>query len=145
MKVRNNTSATADKVDFGLISFKVRDDDRKELKHILEGGFFKTPNFSHWVYKNRGGRDNIIIWTHMNLGTLREEVLFVTDLDFILQDKIKQTIINFDDELQTEPPELQPEDLDHGVEIEREVPVILDSLSESVSAYKEDAPEELIF
>lgn len=134
-------SATADKVDMGIISFKVRDQDRKELKHILEAGFFKTPNFSHWVYKNRGGRDNIIIWTHMNLGTLREEVLFVTDLDFILQDKIKQTIINFDDDLKVEPPELSPDDYASKAD-DRHPPEILDTLSESVAAYKEETTEE---
>lgn len=76
-------SATADKVDHGILTFKVTAKDHDNLKHILERGFYKKPNYSHWVYKNRGGTHaNVIVWTHMNLGTMREEMLFVTDIDY---------------------------------------------------------------
>lgn len=75
-------SATADKVDFGLITFKVTSVDLNNLKHILEHGFHKKPNYSHWIYKNRSGLSDAIIWSDMNLGTMREEPLFVTDRDF---------------------------------------------------------------
>lgn len=76
-------SATADKVDHGILTFKVTAKDHDNLKHILERGFHKKPNYSHWIYKNRGGTHaNVIIWTFMNLGTMREEPLFVTDTDY---------------------------------------------------------------
>lgn len=80
--------ATADKVDYGILTFKVTKTEKDGLKHILQQGFGdeegKAPDFSHWVYKNRAGLDHVVIWTKMNLGTMREEVLFVTDYDFNL-------------------------------------------------------------
>lgn len=90
-------AATADKVDHGLMTFKVTDKDRANLKHILERGFFDKPNYSHWIYKNRSGRDAIIIWTKMDLGTMRETPLFVTDLDYNLIPDIDQLQISYDE------------------------------------------------
>lgn len=75
-------SATADKIDHGVQTYKVSGDDISNLKHILEKGFYKKPNYSHWVYKNRSGASDCIIWTYMNMGNMREEPLFVTDFDF---------------------------------------------------------------
>lgn len=89
-------SATADKVDHGLMTFKATKKDHQELKHILEKGFHEKPNYSHWIYKNRSGMSNCIIWSYMDLGNMREKVLFVTDTDFNLLD-IKPTVINFGD------------------------------------------------
>jgi replicative DNA helicase len=86
-------SATADKVDFGLMSFRVTAKDHDNLEHILKMNY-KQPNFSHWVYKNRGGRTAVIIWTRMDLGTMREEVLFMTDTDYNLVTEI--TPINYE-------------------------------------------------
>lgn len=88
-------SATADKVDFGLITFKVTGKELDNLNHILERNAFEKPNYSHWVYKNRGGRDNIIIWTKMNLGNMRETALFITDMDYNLINDIKPIDIDF--------------------------------------------------
>jgi replicative DNA helicase len=90
-------SATADKVDHGIITFKVNAKDHENLKHILERGFFEKPNYSHWIYKNRSGRSNLIIWTKMHLGTMREEPLFVTDTDYNLINDIQQIDIDFTD------------------------------------------------
>lgn len=90
-------SATADKVDFGLMTFKTTSKDITNLKHILEQqgfGDFK-PNYSHWIYKNRSGLNNCIIWTQMNLGNMREEPLFVTDKDYNLLD-VNQINITFE-------------------------------------------------
>ncbi|MED4262012.1 DnaB-like helicase C-terminal domain-containing protein [Priestia aryabhattai] len=92
-------SATADKVDHGLMTFKVTDKDRAQLKHILERGFFDKPNYSHWIYKNRSGRDGIIIWTRMDLGTMRETPLFITDLDYNLITDIEQIEIEYEEPL----------------------------------------------
>ena len=90
-------SATADKVDHGLMTFVAGADDHKNLKHILEKGFHKKPNYSHWIYKNRSGRNNCIIWTDMDLGTMREQTLFVTDTDYNLINNIEEILIDYDD------------------------------------------------
>lgn len=94
-------SATADKVDHGILTFKATAKDHESLKHILERGFSaKKPNYSHWIYKNRSGRSNLIIWTGMDLGTMREIPLFVTDTDFNLITDISQINITFEQEEQ---------------------------------------------
>lgn len=101
--------ATADKVDYGVLTFKVSQKEKDGLKHILQQGFGgdvqKTPDFSHWVYKNRAGLDHVVIWTKMNLGTMREEVLFVTDYDFNLIE-INGTEIEFES-VDTMPEEIE--------------------------------------
>jgi replicative DNA helicase len=81
-------SATADKVDHGVMVFRVTAKDLENLKHVLERGFQNyKPNFCHYVYKNRGGsKVGCIIWTKYHGGVIREEELFVTDLDFNLLD-----------------------------------------------------------
>jgi replicative DNA helicase len=89
-------SSTADKPDFGINTFKVTSRDLDNIKHILERGFFERPNYAHWVYKNRGGRDKVIIWTKMNLGTVREVPLFVTDWDYNFINDIQPINIDFD-------------------------------------------------
>lgn len=95
-------AATADKVDMGLMTFKVTAKDRDNIKHILERGFYELPNYSHWVYKNRGGKSGVIIWTVMNLGNMREKTLFVTDLDYNLLD-LKEVDIDYTDvDIETE-------------------------------------------
>lgn len=91
-------SATADKVDHGLMTFRAIAEDHNNLKHILERGFHKKPNYSHWIYKNRSGRNNCIIWTDMDLGTMREEALFVTDTDYNLITDIDQLLIDYEEE-----------------------------------------------
>lgn len=92
--------ATADKIDHGVLTFKTTKQDKDNLKHILQKGFAgkKEPNFSHWIYKNRSGIDHVIIWTHMDLGTMREEVLFCTDYDYNLLDDFSPTEVDFVDE-----------------------------------------------
>jgi len=89
-------SATADKVDHGILTFKATNKDHELLKPILENGFYEKPNYSHWVYKNRSGLNNCIIWSNMNLGTMREVPLFVTDTDFNLLHDVNPTEISYD-------------------------------------------------
>jgi replicative DNA helicase len=90
-------SATADKVDHGILSFRATAKDHENLKHILENNQFRKPNFSHWVYKNRSGRTALIIWTVMDLGTMREDVCFITDNDFNLIIDIEPLDIEMDE------------------------------------------------
>lgn len=99
-----NMSATADKVDHGVMVFRVTAKDLDNLKHILErpGWNNKKPNFCHYVYKNRGGsRVGVIIWTRYNGGVIREDELFVTDLDYNLLN-VENMKIEFRDEVTEE-------------------------------------------
>ena len=82
-------SATADKIDHDVQVYQIKDKDKQNIKHILEDkGFRHEPNYAHFIYKNRAGRQECIIWTNMDLGTIREEVLFVTDYDYNLIDDV---------------------------------------------------------
>lgn len=89
--------ATADKIDHGVLLFKATSQDKTKLKHILSKGFTnqKEPNYSHWVYKNRAGLDHVILWTQLDLGTMREELLFATDYDYNLIEDIVPLEFNF--------------------------------------------------
>lgn len=88
-------SATATKIDVGMQSFPVLDRDLKDVQHIVSNGFNKVkPNFAHWIYKNRLGRDNVIVWTNLDLDTTRETALFVTDFNYKLLPEIKLVSIN---------------------------------------------------
>lgn len=108
MKIVDSLLATADKVDHGVLTFKAKKTDRDNVKHILQEGFNgKEPNFTHWVYKNRAGVDHVIIWTHMNLGNMREEILFITDYDYNLLDGIAPLEIDFIVEEDKNTPEVE--------------------------------------
>ena len=51
---------------------------------------------SYYVFKNRGGKwKSIIIWTKLNMGTMREVDCFVTDYNYELIPDIEQTVIDF--------------------------------------------------
>ena len=79
------SSAVADKVDFGMILKRVKEEDLDKVSGIIEDrGFSKTPTFQRHLYKNRSGIPDIIMWTHIDSATIREECLFVTDYDYNL-------------------------------------------------------------
>lgn len=85
-------SATIDKADFAIQLYKVTSSDLNSIEPLLRRGL-TTPNFMHVVYKNRDGEFNeIIIWSRMNHGNMREEVLFVTTKDYEIID-VKPTEI----------------------------------------------------
>lgn len=100
-------SATADKVDHGVMMFRVTQKDLDNLKHVLERGFQSyKPNFCHYVYKNRGGsKVGVIIWTKYHGGVIREEELFVTDIDFNLID-VENLQVTFADEIDPSIPKI---------------------------------------
>ena len=51
---------------------------------------------SYYIFKNRGGKwKTIIIWTKLNMGTMREVDCFVTDYNYELITDIEQTLIDF--------------------------------------------------
>lgn len=94
------SKAIIEKADGGILAFPVTQKDLKKLKPILESsGKFGTlvPNMSYYIFKNRGSKwKNIIIWTKLNMGTMREADCFVTNYNYELITDIEKTIIDFE-------------------------------------------------
>lgn len=88
-----------EKADGGILALPVTHKDLKRLKPILErAGNFGTlvPNMSYYVFKNRGNKwKNIIIWTKLNMGTMREVDCFVTNYNYELIPDVEKTLIDF--------------------------------------------------
>lgn len=88
-----------EKADGGILALPVTHKDLKRLKPILEssGNFGALiPNMSYYIFKNRGNKwKTIIIWTKLNMGTMREVDCFVTDYNYELITDIEKTIIDF--------------------------------------------------
>ena len=82
------SKALANKLDVGIISMKPTKAELKRIEPVLHKMVnVPVPNMCHWIYKVRRGRlTRIIIWTRVNLGTMEEKALFVTDFDFQLID-----------------------------------------------------------
>lgn len=90
------SSAVADKIDAGMLLFRAHDKDRDKVREIIEeNGFGKEPNFTRWLYKNRAGQTDLIIWSYLNFSTVREEVLFVTDYDYNIVEDIDDLHFEF--------------------------------------------------
>lgn len=89
------SKAIAEKADYGVLGLPVTAGDLKKLKPILQTMFVDEPNMAYWIYKNRGGKwKSIIVWTRLNLGTVREEDCFVTDLSYCLETRVDMTTID---------------------------------------------------
>lgn len=82
------SKALANKLDVGLISMRPNRAEQEKLQAIIQRKFgIPMPDIGHWIYKVRRGRlTRIVIWSKINLGTMDEEALFVTDFDFNLID-----------------------------------------------------------
>lgn len=90
------SKAIIEKADGGIISLPATSSDLKKLKPLLEKGFFEEPNMAYYIFKNRGNRwVSVIVWTKMNMGTVREKDCFVTNNDYELITDIEQTILDF--------------------------------------------------
>lgn len=86
-----------EKADLGMITLPVTETDLKKLKPILDKGFFGKVNMGTYIYKNRGGRwKDVIVWSRFDLGTCREEGVFVTDYSYNLITNIQPTQIDID-------------------------------------------------
>lgn len=91
------SKAIIEKADYGVISLPVTPQDLKKLKPILETGFFKEPNYCYHIFKNRGGKwKSVIVWTRLNMGTMREVDCFVTNTEYELVSDIEKTILEFE-------------------------------------------------
>ena len=82
------SKALANKLDMGVISMAPTKAEKKKIESVLHKMVnIPVPNMCHWVYKVRRGRlTRIIIWTKIDLGTMTEQCLFVTNYDFELID-----------------------------------------------------------
>lgn len=82
------SKALANKLDVGIISMRPSRAEKDKLEAIIQRKFaIPMPDIGHWVYKVRRGRlTHIVIWSKVNLGTMDEQALFVTDFDFNLID-----------------------------------------------------------
>lgn len=76
------SKAVVDKVDFASILLPMSKKEKEEIKPILENRFQKEPNFVSHIFKNRGNRyNNIKIYSYINMGTMRIEDLFATNIE----------------------------------------------------------------
>jgi replicative DNA helicase len=93
------SKAIIEKADGGILALPVTVKDLKKLDPILKAdGQFGAliPNMAYYIFKNRGGKwKAIIIWTKINLGTMREVDCFVTNYNFELITDIEKTLIDF--------------------------------------------------
>ena len=76
----------ANKLDLGVVSMSPTKAELKKIEPVLHKMTnMPIPNMCHWVYKVRRGRiTRIIVWSRVNLGTMTEKCLFVTNYDFEL-------------------------------------------------------------
>lgn len=97
------SKAIIEKADGGILMLPATPKDIKKLDPIIKskGGFAnKVPNMAYYIFKNRGGKwKAIIIWTKINLGTMRETDCFVTNYGYEPILDIKRTLeeFSFDD------------------------------------------------
>lgn len=87
------SKAIADKVDYGVILAPPTSHDLKKINNIETD---IKPNMSYWVYKNRNNMKDVVVWSHIDLGTMKEEFLFATDYQYNPVD-ITLTDINVND------------------------------------------------
>lgn len=90
-------SAVIDKADHAIQLYKVTQQDLSSIESIVNRTRL-TPNFMHVIYKNRSGRNNLIVWTIINHGNMREKLCFITDGDYNLISDIGPLEIEFKDE-----------------------------------------------
>lgn len=81
--------------------YRVRQEDLDNVKKIIEkineGNFGepKKPNYMRIITKNTDNESEMILWSDMNLGSMRENVLFVTDTNYNIMTDIMPTIIKY--------------------------------------------------
>ena len=95
------SKAIIEKADGGILALPVSFKDLKKLEPILtsDGCFGNNkPNMSYYIFKNRGGKwKSVIVWTKLDMGTMRETDCFVTNYNYELITDIERTIQDFGD------------------------------------------------
>lgn len=90
------SSGVADKIDLGIILHKAKEKDLEKVKDIIEEqGFGHEPNMLRFLYKNRLGIPEIVMFTYLDKSTIREECLFVTDYDYNIIEDIEDLQYEF--------------------------------------------------
>lgn len=119
------SKAIVEKADGGILALPVTQSDLNKLKPILEadGKFgIPKPNMAYYIFKNRGGKwRSIIVWTKLNLGTVRERDCFVTNYNFELITDIEKTIVDFQFDDVGEVKLLDTDDTLSGVDLAKEL------------------------
>lgn len=119
------SKAIVEKADGGILALPVTQSDLNKLKPILEadGKFgIPKPNMAYYIFKNRGGKwRSIIVWTKLNLGTVRERDCFVTNYNFELITDIEKTIVDFQFDDVGKVAMLDGDDTLSGVDLAREL------------------------
>lgn len=82
------SKAIANKIDIGVICMRPTDAELKKIGSIINKKInCPEVNLATWVYKVRRGKlTKIVIFSHIDLGTMRIQDLFVTDFDLNLID-----------------------------------------------------------
>lgn len=115
--IRNQTlirsaKSIVDKVDLGMITMPVRQDDLNMLDALLRQLNMPQPTHVKDIYKLRRGRyKNVRIWCIMDLGTARVEDLFMTNANYEpIQATFYQTIFEDLESIYTEEKPIRVED-----------------------------------
>lgn len=85
-----------DKCDMASMIFNVTDKDLADIEHILKNDFYQKPSCCEYIFKNRNGQSNLIMWYRRDLSNMYIEPCFVTNLNFELQTHIEPLKIEFE-------------------------------------------------
>ena len=81
--VLRGAKAIADKIDLGIITLPVSEQDKEALAGYVQSACIPMPNLVHHVYKNRRGRfKSVKLWCYADLSICRVNPLFLTDNDY---------------------------------------------------------------
>jgi len=81
--VLRGAKAIADKIDLGIITLPVSEQDKEALAGYVQSSCIPMPNLVHHVYKNRRGRfKSVKLWCHADLAICRVNPLFLTDNEY---------------------------------------------------------------
>ena len=115
--IRNQTlirsaKSIVDKIDLGMITMPVRQDDLNMLDALLRQLNMPQPTHVRDIYKLRRGRyKNVRIWCIMDLGTARVEDLFMTNANYEpIQATFYQTIFEDLESIYTQEEPIRIED-----------------------------------
>lgn len=96
----SGAKSLAFKLDVGLIVMKIQPQHRKKIEPIIHKQINKPePTHFYSVYKVRRGKlTSLMVWCHIDMSTVTETPLFVTDFDYNLID-VDFTNIKYDEEV----------------------------------------------
>ena len=87
-RVLSGSKALANKLDVGFIAMPPNNAELKKIEPIMRNLINKpVPNMCFWIYKVRRGKlTRVIVWSYVDLGTMRIHDLFITNTSFQLID-----------------------------------------------------------